>query len=147
MACRRFAILVVGLLCAAGARQLNAQAPAGTVDHWPPPPYAGYPVWYPPAVYAPWYPYGGYAPWWPCTVGPCVNDLEVRRAVRRELQQLELRREIEARQAAQSAGARSDRSDRAYRPPPPPTPESHLQPGYRGAGEIRPEYRDTGRTR
>jgi len=142
-----YATLVLGLLCAAGASPLHAQAPAGAAEYRPAPPYAGYPGWYPPAAYTPWYPYNGYAPWWPCAVGPCANDLQVRRAVRRELQQQELRREIEARQAAQSAGAPPDGPGWIYRPPPPPTPESHLQPGYRGTGEIRPEYRDTGRAR
>lgn len=145
MARRMSTTLVVGLLCAACALPGHAQAPAGAADYRPPPPYAGYPAWYPPAAYAPWYPYGGYAPWWPCAVGPCANDLQVRRAVRRELQQQELRREIEARQAAQSAATRPDGSGWAYRPP--PTPDSHLQPAYRGTGEIRPEYRDTGQSR
>ena len=77
--------------------------------------------------------------------GPCVDDVQVRRAVRRELQLQELRRELELREGGFPPGAGS-----AYgvdRPAPPPTPESHLQPRYRGSGEVRPEYRDTGQQR
>ena len=92
------------------------------------------------------YPYGGYAPWSTCWPGPCADGIWLRSAIRRDLQQQELRRELERR-----AGAGFPQGgDSLYGAPryvPPPTPESQVQPAYRGSGDVRPEYRNSGHAR
>jgi hypothetical protein len=79
-------------------------------------------------------------------VGACVDNPYLRRAIQRELAQLEHLRELEerAQRGLQSYGtplyaARGDW--------PPPTPEAQVQPAYRGSGEIRPEFSGTGQPR
>jgi len=109
---------------------------------WPGPglhpgfPYGPYPA----------YPYGRYGPWGPCVPGSCLDDIYVRRAVRRELQQQELRRELELRERGGYPGSEAG-SYGVPRPAPPPTPDSHLQPRYRGSGEVLPEFRGSGQAR
>ena len=129
---RSVAVLSVALLCAPAAAPAQTEVGGAAVWYWP--------------AYGPYlpYPYGIYAPWGPCAPGLCIDDAQVRGALRRELQRQELRRELELRDAAAAAAASAGIRD-ASRPPPPPTPESHLQPQYRGSGEVRPEYRDAGR--
>jgi hypothetical protein len=126
-------IALVGVVSAAPAR---AQASIGGAVVWP------WPVYGP---YAP-YPYWGYTPWGPCVSGVCADDLQLRRAVRREMQLQELRRELEMRADA-GFPAPGQSIYGLSRNPPPPTPESHLQPRYRGSGEVRPEYRSAGQAR
>jgi len=70
----------------------------------------------------------------------------LRRAVRREIQSQELRRELELR-AGDGSARGGERVYGVRRDPPPPTPESELQPRYRGAGEVRPEFRNAGQAR
>jgi hypothetical protein len=75
-----------------------------------------------------------------------VDSVELRRAVRRELQLQELRRELEADSVAGALRGRGSAFG-VRRDPPPPTPESEMQPRYRGSGEVRPEYRRAGQAR
>ncbi len=92
------------------------------------------------------YPYGGYIPTGPCLPGQCVDGIQLRRAIRRELQVQELRRELDLR-AAQGVTSGGGSPYLVPRYMPPPTPESHLQPSHKGTGEIRPEYRNAGQAR
>jgi hypothetical protein len=135
--------LFAGALAAAGVGESLAQAAVGAGIGW---------GWGAPAFgpYAP-YGYGPYGHGWvgpfgPCGVAGCIDDPYLRRAIRRELEQQELRRELEERARSGFPGA----GPPAYglrRDPAPPTPESQLQPAYRGTGEIRPEFRDAGQAR
>jgi hypothetical protein len=82
---------------------------------------------------------GWFGGWGPCDFGGCADSPYLRRAIQRELAQLEHLRDLEerAQRALQSHslppyGARGDR--------PPPTPDEQVQPAYRGSGEIRPEF-------
>jgi len=92
------------------------------------------------------FPLGAYSPQGPCAPGLCAYPVALNRAIRRELHQQELRRELEQR-AENASRAVIQSPYIAPRYLPPATPESHLQPGYRGTGEIRPEFRTTGRPR
>jgi hypothetical protein len=149
---RMLAVSWVALLASAGGAALaQAQAAVAGGAGWsrpaygpfPPYPYAPYP--YLPYAYGP-YPYGGYSPWGPCVTGACFGDMEVRRAVRREMQVQELRRELDAQASGAAAGSTgSIHPEPRYLPP--PTPESHLQPAYRGTGDVRAEYRGSGQAR
>ncbi len=149
---RMLAVSCVVLLASAGGGAL-AQAEAALAGgagwsrpvYGPFPPYPYLPYAYPPYVYGP-YPYGGYSPWGPCVAGACFGDVELRRAVRREMQVQELRRELDA-QASGAAAASAGSIHREPRYLPPPTPESHVQPAYRGTGDVRPEYRGSGQAR
>jgi hypothetical protein len=79
-------------------------------------------------------------------VGACADNPYLRRAIRRELAQLEYLRELEdrAQRSFQTHGtllygARGDW--------PPPTPEAEVMPAYRDSGEIRPEFSRSGEPR
>jgi hypothetical protein len=129
------------LLAAPGAAFAQSDTAVGVGAVWPRPGYGPYG----PYPYGP-YPYGGYGPWGPCLYGPCADNMELRRAVRRELQLQELRRELEQGSgygpSSSGGGGFGVRRD-----PPPPTPESEMQPRFRGSGEVRPEYRSAGQAR
>jgi len=151
---RTLAILCAAIAGSAGAAFAQPGAAIGGAAgrassvqvHGPYAPYwygAPAPYWY--GAYAP-YGYGAYAPWGPCAAGLCGDGTWLRSAIRRELQQQELRRELELR-AGGGVPPGGGSPYGAQRPPPPPTPESQLQPAYRGSGEVRPEYRDAGRPR
>ena len=149
-AARVFATLCVALLGASSPALARSEVVIGAGTVWPGPvvgpyplyPYGGYP--YPYGAYP--YPYGAYAPWGPCLPGSCVDDVQLRRAVRRELERQDLRRELELREGGGfPRGAGSPYG--APRPTPPPTPESQLQPRYRGSGDVRPEFQDAGQLR
>ncbi len=126
-------VALVGVVSAVPA---HAQASIGGAVVWPGPVYG---------PYAP-YSYWGYTPWDPCLSGMCAYDAQLRRAVRREMQLQELRRELDMR-AGDGFPAAGQSIYGVSRSPPPPTPESHLQPSYRGSGEVRPEYRSAGQAR
>ncbi|MGZ9031837.1 MAG: hypothetical protein ACXW2G_10710 [Burkholderiaceae bacterium] len=74
----------------------------------------------------------------------CADNPHLRRAIQRELTQLEHLREIEerAQRVLESYGTPLYGAGRDW---PPPTPEAQVQPSYRGSGEIRPEFSGTGR--
>jgi len=132
---------LAGVLATAGAAEPQAPVAAGATIGWSRPGYG----LYAPFRYGP-YRYGWIGPWGPCGVGACVDSPYLRRAIQRELAQLEYLRELEER--AQRGfqpygmplyGARGER--------PPPTPEAQVQPAYRGSGEIRPEFSRAGQPR
>ncbi len=138
---RIVAAVFAGALAAAGASQSHAQVAAGLTIGWdwhghgPLMPYRDAP-----------YGYVWIGPWAPCRVGACVDNPYLRRAIRRELAQLEYLRELEERaqrgfqsHGAPLYGARGDW--------PPPTPEAEVMPAYRESGEIRPEFSRTGQPR
>jgi len=128
-------------LAAAGAAASQAQAGASIAVGWGWPGYGPYP----PYRYGP-YGYGWIGPWGPCGVGACVDDPYLRRAIRRELERLEYRRELEER--AQPGIPAAGTLPYGMRPDwPPPTPEAQVQPAYRGSGEIRPEFHGAGQPR
>jgi hypothetical protein len=138
---RILAPLFAGVLVAAAVVPSQAQVVAGATVGWG---LAGYGPFVP-------YLYGPYGYRWPGPCGPCnagafANDPYLRRAIRRELEQLEYLRELGERSqpCVQSngrplCGARGDW--------PPPTPEEQVQPAYRGSGEIRPEFSHAGQSR
>lgn len=137
---RFVAAVFAAVLTAAGAAPSQAQVAAGAIIEW------GWPGYGPfvPYRYGPYW-YGRSGPWGVCGPGACVDNPYLRRAIQRELAQLEYRRELEerAQRGFQSHriplyGARGDL--------PPPTPEAQVQPAYRGSGEIRPEFSGTGRS-
>lgn len=85
---------------------------------------------------------GLYGPWG-CLSASCLEDARVRRAIQREVARLQwLAERDEHAQAALLSGSRSPHPDRSHMLP--VTPEAHVQPAYRGTGEIRPEFRDSG---
>jgi hypothetical protein len=132
------ASLIAGALAATAAADSRAQAAVGVGIGWG----WGGPVYGPHAPFG----YGWVGPFGPCGVVGCFDDPYLRRAIRRELEQQELRRELDERARAGFPGAGAP----AYGPrrdPAPPTPESQLQPAYRGTGEIRPEFRGAGQPR
>jgi hypothetical protein len=98
-------------------------------------------------AYSPYwsYPYGVYAPWMTCAPGFCPDALELRRVIRRELQRQENLRELEETQGGFSRPGESIRVIPRYLPP--PTPDWQVQPGYRGSGDVRPEYGNAGRAK
>jgi hypothetical protein len=138
---RIVAAVFAGVLAAAGAAPSQAQVSAGATIGW------GWPVdgLYVPNRYGSYW-YGWTGPWGPCGASACVDNPYLRRAIQRELAQLEYLREIEER---------AQRGFQAYEIPlyrargdwPPPTPEAQVQPAYRGSGEIRPEFSGTGQPR
>jgi hypothetical protein len=135
------AAMFAGVLAATGAVPSQAQVVGGATIGWGWPgdgPYLAYRYGL--------YRYGWFGPWGPCSAGACVDNPYLRRAIQRELAQLEYRSELEerAQRGFQSYGrplygARGDW--------PPPTPEAQVQPAYRGSGEIRPEFSGTGQPR
>ena len=136
---RIVAAVVAGWLATAGAAEPQAQVVAGATVGWP-----AYGT-YGPFHYGP-FGYGWIGPWGPCGAGACVDGPHLRRAIQRELAQLEYLRELDerAQRGLQSYGlppygARGDW--------PPPTPEAQVQPAYRGSGEIRPEFSGAGQPR
>ncbi len=130
-----------GALAAAAGVPSQAQVSAGAAIGWGGP---GDPAFlqfrYGPA----WN--GWLGPWGPCGAGACVDSPHLRRAIQRELAQLEHLRELEER---------AQRTNRSYIAPqhgargdwPPPTPEAQMQPGFHGSGEIRPEFSASGQPR
>ena len=135
------AAMFAGVLAAAGVVPSQAQLAAGATIGWGWPGYGPYV----PYRYGPYW-YGWTGPWGPCSAGACVDNPYLRRAIQRELAQLEHQRELDerAQRGLQSYGtplygARGDW--------PPPTPEAQVQPAYRGSGEIRPEFSETGQPR
>jgi len=138
---RIVAAVFAGLLVAAGAAPSQAQVAAGATFRWG---WPGYGPWMPSRAWPSWY--GWVDPWGPCGASSCVDNPYLRRAIQRELAQLEHFRELDERaqrdlQAYGTPlhGARSDW--------PPPTPEAQVQPAYRGSGEIRPEFSGSGQFR
>ena len=136
---RVVAAVVAGWLATAGAAEPQAQVVAGATVGWP-----AYGT-YGPFHYGP-FGYGWIGPWGPCGAGACIDGPYLRRAIQRELAQLEYLRELDerAQRGLQSYGlppygARGDW--------PPPTPEAQVQPAYRGSGEIRPEFSGAGQPR
>ncbi len=99
-------------------------------------PFLGLPGAYPLTAY----------PQGPCAMGICADHAALGRSLRRELQQQELRRELDAR-AESAARAPNPNPYLAPRYLPPPTPDSQLQPRYRGTGEIRPEFQRNSQAR
>jgi hypothetical protein len=135
---RILAAAFAGVIAAAGVLPSHAQVSAGAIIGWGWPgngPYAPY-------LYGR-YGYGWASPWGPCGAGACVDSPYLRRAIQRELAQLEHLRELDehAQRGLQSYGAALYGARRDW---PPPTPEAQLQPAYRGSGEIRPEFSLTG---
>lgn len=136
---RIVAAVFAGALAVVVAATSHAQVSAGAVVDWGP--------WYGP--FAPnrygLSGYGWIVPWGPCGAGGCIDDPYLRRAIRRELEQLEYHRELEERARRGLApdgspyGARRDGLA--------PTPEAQVQPAYRGSGEIRPEFSRVGEPR
>jgi hypothetical protein len=124
---RIVSVVIAGVLATAGSAAAQEQAAAG-------------------AVYVPHAPgrfavfgSGWFGGWGPCDFGACADSPYLRRAIQRELAQLEHLRDLDerAQRALQSHslppyGARGER--------PPPTPEEQVQPAFRGSGEIRPEF-------
>lgn len=135
------AAMFAWVIAAAGVAPSQAQSAAGATIGWG---WPGYGPFVPYRSGAYWY--GWIGPWGPCSVGACVDNPYLRRAIQRELAQLEHLRELEerAQRGLQSYGtslygARGDW--------PPPTPEAQVQPAYRGSGEIRPEFSGIGQPR
>lgn len=117
---RVVAAVVAGWLATAGAAEPQAQVVAGATVGWP-----AYGT-YGPFHYGP-FGYGWIGPWGPCGAGACIDGPYLRRAIQRELAQLEYLRELDerAQRGLQSYGlppygARGDW--------PPPTPEAQVQP-------------------
>lgn len=135
------AAVFAGTLAAAGVVPSQARVVAVATIGWGWPGYSPYL----PSRYGP-YGYGWTGRWGACNAGACIDNPYLRRAIQRELGQLEHLRELEerAQRGTQSYGtphygARGDW--------PPPTPEAHVQPAYRGSGEIRPEFSRSGQPR
>lgn len=130
--------VVAVVLAAAGSTPSLAQVVAGTAVGWG---WPGYGPYLPYRFWPQWYGWSG-----PCGAGLCVDNPYLRRAIQREVAQLEFLRELEGR---------AQRGDHAYGRPlyltrgdwPPPTPEAQVQPAYRDSGEIRPEFIATGQPR
>lgn len=138
---RILAAMFAGVFAVAGVVPSHAQMAAGASFGWGRPGYGPYL----PYRYGP-YGYGWSGSWRPCSTGACLDDPYLRRAIQRELAQLEHLREVEerAQRGLQSYGtppygARGDW--------PPPTPAAQVQPAYRGSGEIRPEFSGSGQPR
>ena len=136
---RVVAAVFAGVLAAGGAAESQAEVAAGVTFSWP-----GYG---PSALHRyGLYVYGWIGPWGSCGVGACVDNPYVRRAIRRELEQLEHLRELEER--AQWGFPPADTPLHGLRRDwVPPTPEAHVQPAYRDSGEIRPEFSHAGQPR
>ena len=138
---RVVAAVFAGVLAAVGAAESQAQVAAGATVGW------GWPGYGP---YGPYryglYGYGRIGPWGSCGFGACVDSPYVRRAIRRELEQLEYLRELEERAqwGFPPAGTPLYGLRRDWVPP---TPEAQVQPAYRDSGEIRPEFSRAGQPR
>ena len=130
--------IVAVVLAAAGAAPSRAQVVAGATVGWD---WSGYGAYVQYRYGLTWYGWMG-----PCGAGVCVDNPYLRRAIQRELAQLEFLRELEERtQRGVHSYGRSLYLARGYWPP--PTPEAHVQPAYRDSGEIRPEFSATGQPR
>jgi hypothetical protein len=135
---RILAAMFAGVFAAAGGVPSHAQVAAGATFGW------GWPGGGPYVSYRHGrYGYGWTGPWGPCSAGACVDNPYLRRAIQRQLAQLEYLRELEERAQHDAQpygrplyGVRGDW--------PPPTPEAQVQPAYRRSGEIRPEFSGTG---
>jgi hypothetical protein len=119
--------VLAGVLATAGAAAAQDQATAG-------------------ATYGPLAPgrfavfgSGWFGGWGPCDLGGCGDSPYLRRAIQRELAQLEHLRDLEER-AHRALLSHSLPPYGARGGGPPPTPEEQVQPAYRGSGEIRPEF-------
>jgi len=129
---------MAGVIAVAGVAPSQAQVAAGATIGW------GWPGY---GLYAPyglnWY--GWTRPWGPCSAGICIDNPYLRRAIQRELAQLEHLRELEERvqRGLQSYGTLPYGRGNW----PPATPEAQVQPAYRGSGEIRPEFSGSGEQR
>jgi len=126
------------VLAATGAAPLRAQVVVGTSFVW------GWPA------YGPNLPYR-YGPQWlgwsgQCGAGLCVDSPYLRRAIQREIAQFEHLRDLQERTqpSLHSFGGPLYLAGGGW---PPPTPEAHVQPAYRGSGELRPEFSATGQPR
>jgi hypothetical protein len=138
---RVVAVMFAGVLAAVGAAESEAQVSAGATIGWSWPGHGPFG----PYRYGP-YGYGWIGPWGPCGAGACVDSPYLRRAIQRELAQLEYLREIEerAQHGFPPAGTPLYGVRRDWLPP---TPEAQIQPAYRRSGEIRPEFSQTGQPR
>lgn len=133
--------MFAGVIAVAGVAPSQAQVAAGATVGWGWPGYGPYvryrngPNWY-----------GWNGMWGPCSAGACVDNPYLRRAIQRELAQLEHLRDLEERvqRGLQSYGTPLHGARGNW---PPPTPEAQVQPAYRGSGEIRPEFSGTGEQR
>lgn len=127
------------VLAATGAAPLRAQVVVGTSFAW------GWPA------YAPNLPYRYGAPWigWSGHCGPwlCVDSPYLRRAIQREIAQIEHLRDLEERTQPSLHSLGRPLLYLAGGGWPPPTPEAHVQPAYRGSGGILPEFSATGQPR
>jgi hypothetical protein len=138
---RILAAVFAAAFAAVGSAESRAQVAAGATTRWGwtgsgnDVPYRYGPYWY-----------GGIGLWGPCGAGACVDNPYLRRAIRRELAQLEYLRELEerAQRGFQSSATPLYGAGGGW---PPPTPEAQVQPAYRGSGEIRPEFSRAGQPR
>jgi hypothetical protein len=103
-------------------------APLAASAQWAPP-YVPRPIWGGSVLYG----YGG--PWigWPCGGYGCGLGLDYRTQLRRELRLQELR------EVGPPAAYPAYPFAQHFLPP--PTPMSEIQPAYREASQIRPEFR------
>lgn len=138
---RVVAAVFAGVLAAAGAAESQAGVTAEVTVGW------GWPGSGPSALHRyGLHGYGWVGPWGSCGVGACVDNPYVRRAIRRELEQLEHLRELEERAqwGFPPAGTPLHSLRRDWVPA---TPEADVQPAYRDSGEIRPEFSSAGQPR
>ena len=138
---RILAAVLAGVVAAAGVVPSHAQWTAGATIGW------GWAGNGPHARYLHGrYGYGWSSRWGPCGAGACVDNPYLRRAIQRELAQLEHLRELDERAQGglQSYGTPLHGARRDW---PPPTPEEQVQPAYRGSGEVRPEFSLSGHPR
>lgn len=136
---RVVAAVFAGALTAVAAAEPRAEVAAEVTVGWP-----GH------GPYAPYryglHGFGWIGPWASCGVGPCVDNPYLRRAIRRELEQLQHLRELEERAQWGFPPAGTPLYD-LRRDWVPPTPEAQVQPAYRDSGEIRPEFSHAGQPR
>ncbi len=138
MKSRIITALAAVLLAATGAAPLRAQVVVGTGFVW------GWPTYGPNLSYR-------YGPQWfgwigQCGAGLCVDSPSLRRAIQREIVQFEHLRDLQERNqpSLHMVGRPLHLAGGGW---PPPTPDAHVQPAYRGSGEIRPEFSATGQPR
>jgi hypothetical protein len=87
-------------------------------------------------------------PFWPgfgapvgaCAIGGCTDGPALRRAIQREITRMQFLSELDARSNATFGHIHRTEA-------PPPTPDAHIQPAYRGSGEILPQFRQVGEPR
>lgn len=80
----------------------------------------------------------GAGPWPACVPWGCADPVQLRRALRRELREEALRRDLAPPPPADAADVLFTYPSRAGLPP--PTPASQVQPRYRESGTVRPKY-------